>query len=88
MKEKPNCRSCYFMKSSRIARVTKKNNCLRGPRASCFCTHPDAEKKFEKMYPHSPRMPGFIGFTKPGENKPTTKTSPKWCPLHPGDKGD
>lgn len=68
----PKCSDCKLMKAFR------RNGASRG---SCYCEHISAEKIFKRVYPKSPRMPGFIGFTEPWGDKPQIKTSPKWCPL-------
>lgn len=76
----PVCAGCEYLKMHRC-RVTGNNRFLGGPRAECMCSHPKAFSTFQSVCPRSPRMPGFVGYTKPGGNKPIIKTSPKWCPL-------
>lgn len=87
MKETPNCCNCGYMKLTGRARVTRNNLYLKGPRGDCFCSHPKARETFARVCPRSHRMEGFIGHTAPGGNLPTIKTSPKWCPLRPENKG-
>lgn len=84
--EKPICRSCNFMRVTGYAKMTGNNRRLKGPRGDCMCKHPDAVKTFNKVCPRSPRMAAFIGYTPPGETKPTLKTSPTWCPMRPENK--
>ncbi|MCG4526932.1 hypothetical protein [Intestinimonas massiliensis (ex Afouda et al. 2020)] len=80
MKKIPICRQCEYMKLIGRARITG-NSLPEGPRGDCMCEHPKAVETFERVLPHSPRMAAFIGFTKPGEEYPNIKTSPRWCPL-------
>lgn len=54
---------------------------LGGPRSEFMCRHQDAEKVFKQVCPRSYKMPGFIGFSRPGKIVPAIKTSPRWCPL-------
>lgn len=84
--EKPICRSCNFMRVTSYAKTTGNNRHLKGSRGNCMCKHPDAIKTFNKVCPRSPRMAAFIGYTPPGETKPTLKTSPTWCPMRPENK--
>lgn len=86
MKETPTCRACYFMEMIGRAKMTANSWSAKGARGDCMCRHPDAVETFNRVCPRSPRMAGFIGFTAPGESKPTIKTSPKWCPLRPENK--
>ena len=76
------CRYCLFMKLTKSSKLTMRN-LLSGPRHGCMCKHPDAIETFNRVCPRSNREPAFIGYTAPGEYKPTIKTSPKWCPLRP-----
>lgn len=80
MKKIPICRQCEYMKLIGRARITG-NSLPEGPRGDCMCEHPKAVETFERVLPRSPRMAAFIGFTKPGEEYPNIKTSPRWCPL-------
>lgn len=84
MENKPICKSCRYMSLERRAKVTGNNDYKKGPRGECVCTHPRAEESFQDVCPKSPRLPGFIGFTKPGEATPNIRTSPRWCPLRQG----
>ena len=70
----PKCSECKLMQSYTRSHAT---------RASCFCSHRAARKTFERLFPRSNKMPGFIGYSAPWGNKPQIKTSPKWCPLRP-----
>lgn len=72
MKERPTCRSCYFMRVTGYAKVTGNNSHLKGPRGDCMCVHPDAFETFNRVCPRSSRLAAFIGYT-----------SPKWCPMRP-----
>lgn len=60
---------------------------LRRDRRGCaaryyfFCNHGNAEVVFNSICHDSNRMPGFIGWSRPGEYYPIIKKSPKWCPL-------
>ena len=82
MKKKPPvCAECQYMKLTGWAKLTANSWGRKGPRGDCTCNHPAAEETFRKMCPRGPRMPGFIGFTAPGESVPQTKTAPRWCPL-------
>lgn len=83
MKKIPICRQCEYMKLIGRARITG-NSLPEGPRGDCMCEHPKAVETFERVLPRSPRMAAFIGFTKPGEEYPNIKTSPRWCPLRDG----
>lgn len=78
--KQPKCNSCEHMMILGRARQNGNNRGLKGPRAKCFCEHPKANETFQRMFPRSPRMVGFIGFTPPGESCPACKTAPKWCP--------
>ena len=62
------------------AKLTANSWHRKGPRGECVCRHPDALETFKRTCPRSPRMPGFIAFTTPGESAPQIKTSPRWCP--------
>lgn len=75
------CSNCPYLKIRGSAKITRNNRHLKGARSSCYCEHPRAEKIFVKMFPKSPKEPGFVSFTAPGEITPMIKTSPKWCPL-------
>ena len=75
----PVCSLCPYMKLGGRAICNGNNN--GRPRADCFCTHPDARETFYRMFPRSPKMATFIGYTAMGGNVPQLKTSPKWCPL-------
>lgn len=66
------CKICGYL------HVYMKCGNLRG---ECFCKHEKAVETFNKVCPHSPRMPGFIGYTTAGTMNPATKTAPRWCPL-------
>lgn len=74
-------RTCRYMELMRRAQMTANNLNKAGPRGGCMCKHPKAQEIFKKLFPRSPRMAGFIGFTAPGEYLPQIKTSPRWCPL-------
>jgi len=63
------------------ARAKRNGNNGGRPRGLCECSHKDAQKTFERIFPKSPRQPGFIGYTDLGGNAPKLKTSPRWCPL-------
>lgn len=80
----PVCCRCSFMEMIGRARHTGNNLGMKGPRGECHCKHPKAIETFKKVCPRSPRAPGFIGFTAPGEDVPQVKTSPRWCPLRDG----
>jgi hypothetical protein len=80
VKKIPICRQCEYMTLIGRARITG-NSLQEGPRGDCMCEHPKAVETFERVFPRSPRMAAFIGFTKPGEEYPNIKTSPRWCPL-------
>ena len=79
--EIPACRTCPFMELTGRAKMTANNRHTKGTRGDCMCKHPDAPETFNRVCPRSPRLPGFIGFTAPGENVPQIKTAPRWCPL-------
>ena len=79
--EIPACRTCPFMELTGRAKMTANNRHTKGTRGDCMCKHPDALETFNRVCPRSPRLPGFIGFTAPGENVPQIKTAPRWCPL-------
>lgn len=81
MREKHTCKQCIYMNLTRRAKITARNIAIGGARGYCMCEHPKAYEMFNKVCPRSNRMACFIGFTAPGENEPTIKTSPKWCPL-------
>lgn len=81
--EKPICRSCNFMWVTSYAKTTGNNRHMKGSRGNCMCKHPDAVKTFNNVFPRSPRMAAFIGYTPPGGTKPVLKTSPTWCPMRP-----
>ena len=81
MDDKPKCKQCRFMNLTGRAKINSHNLVLGGERGVCMCEHPKAYEMFNKVCPRSNRMACFIGFTAPGENEPTIKTSPKWCPL-------
>lgn len=80
-KDTPVCKTCYYMRMTRTAKITGNNSHNKGPRGNCCCEHPEAIQTFKRVCPRSPRMPGFIGFTEPGGRTPQIKTSPKWCPI-------
>lgn len=75
----PVCAKCEYMTMYRC-RETGNNRYIGGPRAACMCNHTEAFSTFRRVCPRSPKMEGFIGYTKPGGNRPVIKTSPKWCP--------
>lgn len=77
----PTCRTCQYMSLIGWAKMTMNGWRDKGPRGDCMCGHPAALETFDRVCPYSPRMPGFIGYTAPGENVPQIKTSPRWCPL-------
>ncbi len=72
------CRDCVYMNLKSYAQSRWQNN--YNPRGLCYCEHPKAVERFEKMFPKSRKTPAFIGYTKPGEKVPKLKTHPKWCP--------
>ena len=81
MNSTPKCAGCPYVRLSGVARATGNNSHLGGPRSEFVCRHQDAEKVFKQVCPRSYKMPGFIGFSRPGKIVPAIKTSPRWCPL-------
>lgn len=79
-KDVPVCSECHYMELTGLAKLTANSRYDKGPRDECMCRHPDALETFKMVCPRSPRMPGFIDFTAPGESVPQIKTSPRWCP--------
>lgn len=79
-KDTPVCSECHYMELMGWAKLTANSWHRKGPRGECVCRHPDALEAFKRTCPRSPRMPGFIAFTAPGESAPQIKTSPRWCP--------
>lgn len=86
MKDTPVCKGCLHMRLSGRANITDNNRYIGGPRGYCMCEHPMARETFKRVCPRSNKLEAFIGFTKPGGNLPTIKTSPRWCPLREGNR--
>lgn len=80
MKNDIRCATCPLMKLTGRAKSTRNNSHMALPRGDCFCEHPDAIAAFEMVCPRSPRMAGFIGYTAKNADKPSIKSTPKWCP--------
>ncbi|MBP3342292.1 MAG: hypothetical protein J6K99_07180 [Peptococcaceae bacterium] len=54
---------------------------LGNTRGSFYCKHENQKYIYDFCKWHGfQKQPGFIGFGKSFENKPTIKTSPAWCP--------
>lgn len=73
MKETPKCAGCSYMGWPVPRRITGNNRHLDGPRSSCMCRHPEAVASFRRVCPKSPRLEAFIGFTKPGGKRLSSK---------------
>lgn len=86
MSDNPKCSGCEHMEMAYRARITMNQPYGQMPRGGCHCRHPKARETFMRVCPRSPRIPGFIGFTKLGGDVPDIKTSPRWCPLRPTSK--
>ncbi len=84
MKERPTCRSCYFMRVTGYAKVTGNNSHLKGPRGDCMCVHPDAFETFNRVCQRSSRLAAFIGYTPPGEKKAGDQDVAEVVPHAPG----
>jgi len=82
-KKPPVCAGCLYMRMEGRANCNGNNN--GNPRGYCFCKHPEAREIFRRMFPRSPKMETFIGYTAKGGRVPQLKTSPKWCPLREAD---
>ena len=68
-----NCYKCRHM---------KKIHRFQNLRMECLCKHPNQEyiKKYYETHDIR-RYLGFICYTDIKTDEPTTKTSPRWCPL-------
>lgn len=74
------CSLCIHCKCTHTAKTNGNNRMLKGPRSGFKCIHPKAEASFKK-YSSGNYSSCFIGFSKPGENRPSIKSKPRWCPL-------
>ena len=84
--KKPLCKNCSHMWQGTRAKANGNNIHTGGPRAPCYCGHPDAYETFQRVCPRSNRLAGFIAYTQCGKNGPNIKTSPTWCPLREKNK--
>lgn len=78
MAEKIRCIGCEHCKDLRN---------IGNTRGSFHCKHHDQDYIYKYFKEHNiQKMPGFVGFGKPFEDKPSIKTSPAWCPKKAGGK--
>lgn len=73
------CETCKMLKV--VGRATKIYKNTNGPRAKCFCGHKDAASAFDMRNGGNGTEPCFISYTDGRSDKPTTKTTPRWCPV-------
>ena len=82
----PNCHKCVYMLQGNREKETGNNRHKGGPRAPCFCDHPDAVETFHRVCPKGHKYAGFIAYTPCGKDGPKIKTSPVWCPRRPANQ--